>query len=205
MLLRYRSPGIESPAINAAKGVEHLEEEWLAILHWLQANRVDYVLVGPAAAAIRGDVGAKGPVTIVPAPYGRNLERLSRALWYAHARLRVGDQAREDLARDARDRDAAEGPQRGAADTTPVKLSAEKLASATRWTLRCGLYDLDVEGRNPGVPCYQELLYEATRFEPASELSVEVASPEDLERHALLRDAAGPEIRVTRNPRVEQS
>ncbi|MGI8428180.1 MAG: hypothetical protein ACR2OB_02505 [Solirubrobacteraceae bacterium] len=199
MLLRYRSPGIDSPALNVAKGLEHLEEDWIAVLHWLQSNRIDYVLVGPVAAAIRGDVGTKGPVMIVPAPYGRNLERLSRALWCAHARLRMAD-----TGPDGGGADSSERSQRETRETMAVKLSAEELASATRWTLRCGLYDVDVEARSPGLPCYQELLYEATRFEPASELSVEVASPEDLEHYAMARHGAAPEIRITRNRGTEQ-
>lgn len=187
MLLRHRSPGIESPAINTTPGFEHLEDDWIAVLHWLQANRIDYVLVGPAAAAIRGDRNATGPVMIMLAPYGRNHERLARALFSAHARLRV-------------DGDTADLMQRGAPGTVPVKLSAEKLGSGTRWALRCGLYDLDVEGLIPGIPRYQELLYEAGRFELAPGFSVEVASPEDLEHHAhARRTGEAPEIRITRN------
>ena len=31
--------------------------------------------------------------------------------------------------------------------------------------LRCGAHDLDIEGPAPGLPTYQELLYEADRFE----------------------------------------
>jgi hypothetical protein len=190
MLLRHRAPGIEPGPANITKGFEHLGDA-IAVLRWLNANRIDYVLVGPVARAIRGDTAAKGPVAIVPAPYGRNLDRLVRALWSAHARLRLDDGA------DA----AAPGP-----ETMPVKMTAEKLVRGQRWTLRCGVHHVDIEGRPAGVPRYQELLYEAGRFEPAPEVSVEVASPEDTESYAHVgRTGVAPEFRVARNTQVEQA
>ncbi len=122
----------------------------------------------------------------MPAPYVRNLERLSRALWSAHARLRV------------------DGPTAPGQETLPVKLTAEKLAAGERWSLRCGSLDLDIEGRPTGAPSYQELLYEAVVYEPAPDVSVEVASPEDLERYSYARrTGVSPEIRITRTTQVE--
>ena len=59
------------------------------MLRWLKGNQVEHVLIGAAAEAIRGRAGAEGPVSIVPAPYGRNFDRLSRALTSAHVRMRV--------------------------------------------------------------------------------------------------------------------
>jgi hypothetical protein len=189
MLLRHRAPRIESRPANPTEGFEHLDEKWIAVLRWLKANRLDYVLVGPAAEAIRGDTGARGPVAIVPAPYGRNLDRLARALWSTHARLRI---------------DTALDGATAASETMPVKLTAEKLVRGQRWTLRCGEHDLDVEGRPPGVPRYQELLYEAGRYELTPELSVEVASPEDIEHYAhVRRTGVTPEIRITRSNSVK--
>ncbi len=183
MLLRHRPPGIEPGPPNTKQGFEHLDERWIAVLRWLQANRLDYVLVGPAARAIRGDSAAHGPVSVVPAPYGRNLDRLARALWSAHARLRI---------------DAGESTGTGA-ETVPVKMTAEKLIRGQRWTLRCGAHDLDIEGRPPGVPRYQELLYEAARFELAGDLRVEVASPEDVEHYEhMRRTGVAPEIHISR-------
>jgi hypothetical protein len=85
--------------------------------------------------------------------------------------------------------------------------------------LRFGGYDLDVEGagkRAAGAratpdgsvhaPGYQELLYEAGRFQLAEGLSVEVASPEDLEHFShVRRTGSAPEFRVMRGtPAVEQ-
>jgi hypothetical protein len=187
MLLRRRAAGIEPGPANTNAGFEHLSADSLAVLRWLQANRVEYVLVGPIGEAVRGLVGARGPVTVVPAPYGRNLERLARGLWAAHARLRLDVVAS------------------GASDTMPVKMTAEKLGRGQRWTFRCGTHEIDVEGIAPGAPSYQELLYEAARFQIAPDLGVEVAAPDDLERYAQIRrTGVAPEIRITRNTQVEQ-
>ena len=182
MLLRHRAPGIEARPTTPASTFRHLEPGALAVLRWLTENRVDFVLVGPVARAIRGDASARGAVSLVPAPYGRNLDRLARQLWSAHARLRV------DL-----------GEEAAGADTIPVKMSAEKLVRSERWTLRCGVHDIDIEGRPPGVPRYQELLYEAARFELAPEVTVEVGSPEDIEHYEhVRRTGVSPEIKITR-------
>jgi hypothetical protein len=162
-------------------------------LRWLAAYKVEYVLVGAVAEAVRGDTHVDGPVAVVPAPYRRNLERLARALTKEHARLRV-------------DAGAASG-----ADAAPLKLDHEKLAQNTRWTLRCGAHDLDVEGgmgagSQNGAPSYQELLYEARRFELEPELSVEVASPEYIEHFTQLRRTGSPpEIRIIRQNKDERS
>jgi hypothetical protein len=190
MLLRHRPPGIESVPPQPTKGFEHLDQRWIAVLRWLQANRIEFVLVGAAARAVRGEAKARGPVAIVPAPYGRNLDRLSRALVSAHARLRV---------------DAGPEGETAGAETMQVKMTADKLVRGQRWTLRCGAHDLDIEGRPKGVPSYQDLLYEAVRFELAPELAVEVASPEDIEHYDhLRRTGLPPEFRVARGASVEQ-
>ena len=189
MLLRHRVPRLESQPVAASKGFEHLDEHWIAVLRWLQANRVDFVLVGYVARAIRGDTKAHGPVAIVPAPYGRNLDRLARALLSAHVKLRI---------------DGAADPESAAAETMQVKITGEKLVRGQRWTLRCGSHDLDIEGRPSGVPRYQELLYEAVRFELAPGVTVEVASPEDIELYDhVRRTGISPEFRVVRNSSVE--
>jgi len=189
MLLRHRVPRLESKPTNTSKGFEHLDDRWLSILRWLQANRVDFVVVGYVGRAIRGDRTARGPVSIVPAPYGRNLDRLARALLSAHAKLRI---------------DGAAEPESPEAETMPVKITAEKLVRGQRWTLRCGIHDLDIEGRPGGVPRYQELLFESVRFDLAEDVSVEVASPEDIELYDhVRRTGVSPEFRVVRNPPLE--
>ena len=94
----------------------------------------------------------------------------------------------------------------------PVKLSSEKLARGRRWLLRFAGYDLDIEaaGKNAAgarggdgeavAPRYQELLYESNRIELSPGVSVEVASPEDLEHYFhVRRTGVAPEFRVIRN------
>jgi hypothetical protein len=181
MLLRRRSPQIDTRPIQPAQGFEHLAGESLAVLKWLKANQVEFVLVGPVAEAIRGGAGAPGPVAIVPAPYRRNYDRLSRALDSSHARPRPDADAKDTR------------------ESRPAKLGPEAFAAGQRWTLGDGPHNLDVEARPSGPPGYQELLYEAGRFELAAELSVDVASPEDIEHYGHVRKTgAVPEMRITR-------
>jgi hypothetical protein len=190
MLLKRSAPHIDARSVEPVHGLEHLKVEWIAILRWLRDSRVEYVLIGPVAEAIRGNARAAGPVAIVPAPYGRNLERLARALTSEHARVRSDQEA----------------------GNPALKLTAEKLALRTHWELRCGAHDIDVEGGvragddASGAPSYQELLYEAGRFEPESGLTVEVASPEDIEHFSHLgRTGVAPEIRIARLNQGEPS
>jgi len=202
MLLKHRPPGIDTTSVQLRPGLEHLEPASITVLRWLNANKVDFIVVGPVAHAIRGDTTAKGPVAIVPAPYGRNYDRLARALVAEHAGLRS-------------DRGLTGAGER--ADAVAVKLTADKLARGRRWLLRFGEYDLDLEGAGPRAagartvhgatqdggphaPRYQELLYEANRFLVADGVSVEVASPEDLEHFShVRRTGVAPEFRVSRN------
>jgi hypothetical protein len=184
MLLRRRTPRIRSGPANQTKGFEHLDDKWIAVLRWLQANKVEFVLIGPVGEAIRGDSHARGPVAIIPAPYGRNYGRIARALWAGHARLRL---------------DRRPKAQDGSDNTLPVKMTAEKLARGPRWTFRIGVHDLDIEAQSSSTPSYQELLYEAGRFQIADDVTIEVASPEDLEHYAFLRrTGVAPEIRISR-------
>ncbi len=156
----------------------------IAVMQWLIASGVDYVLVGAVARAIRGETDATGPVDIVPAPYGRNLDRLGLALTAVRASQRPT------------------GELIGAApitSTAALKLTADMLVRSERWQLRCGEHDLDIEGRPPGSPSYQELLYEAIRFRVSGDLSIEVAAHEDIEVYDhVRRTGLAPEITVTR-------
>jgi hypothetical protein len=182
MLLKRRTPRIQTTPTETNEGFEHLDTTALAVLRWLKANHVDFVLVGPVARAVRGQEYEPGPVAIVPAPYRRNFERLARALDATGASIRLDG--------------AGLG---GETDTTPTKLTAEKLGRGQLWTLRCGAYDLDIEAHVPATTSYQDLLYEASRFEPAPGISIEVASPEDIEHCAHVRRTGNaPEIRIMR-------
>jgi hypothetical protein len=194
MLLRRRAPGIDHRSATTTQGFEHLDAGWIAVLRWLNANGVDYVLVGSVAEAIRGRTDARGAVAIVPAPYRRNYDCLERALTAGKARQRV------------------ESALAGQPDTVPVKLTADKLGRGQRWSVRCGEHALDIEPLHaPAEPdpdsqpggagglSFQELLYEANRFEIAEGVSVEVASHEDIERYAhIARTGHAPTLRITR-------
>jgi hypothetical protein len=186
MLLRHRGPRLESAPPTPAAGHENLAPEKVAVLRWLSESRVEFVLVGSVATALRSGAPANGPVAIVPAPYGRNLDRLSRALTSAHARMRID----------------TGGVEQDTPDTMPVKMNAEKLLRGPRWPLQCGVHKIDIEGRGPGLPRYQELLYEAHTFELDPGLKVEVASPEDIEHYIHRRAAPPSEIRITRTTRT---
>jgi hypothetical protein len=185
MLLRRRPPQIDTSPIRAAQGFEHLAAEPLAVLKWLKANQVEFVLVGPVAEVIRNPAtraGASGPVAIVPAPYRRNFERLWRALDAAHGKPRP-DGGAKDLR-----------------ETRPAKLGPEACSGGQRWMLGDGPYYLDVEGRPAGASGYQELLYEAGRYEVAAGLSVDVGSPEDIEFYEhVRRTGQPPEMRISRS------
>jgi hypothetical protein len=186
MLLRTRVPSIDSAPVAAIKGYEHVPASSIAVLRWLNAAGVDYVLVGPVARAVRGDSGAQGPVAIVPAPYGRNLDRLTRALNAVHARQRFNSGSL-GIAVHVVTRQA------------PHRFTAEELVRAEHWSLRCGEHDLDIEGRPAGTPSFQELLYEAVRIELAEGVSAEVAAPEDIEHYAhVRRTGVAPQLVVSR-------
>jgi len=183
MPLFNRLPRIEHQTPNPTEGQEHLRPNWIAVLRWLQAHKVEYVLVGAVAEAVRGNTRIDGPVAVVPAPYRRNLERLARALNAEHARVRVDANGVSE------------------AEASLLKLDHDKLAENTRWTLRCGSHDVDIESgvgaASNGMPSYQELLYEASKFELEPDLIVEVAAPEDIEHFLQLRRTGKPpEIRI---------
>jgi hypothetical protein len=181
MLLRRRPPQIGTRPIRPAPGFEHLAPEAVAVIQWLKANQVEFVLVGPVAEAIRGGAGSPGPVAIVPAPYRRNFERIWRALDAVDARPRPDGGAKEGR------------------EIRPAKMNPGACPGGQRWMLGDGPHYLDVEGRPNGTPGYQELLYEAGRYELATGVSVDVASPEDIEHYAQVRrTGVPPELRITR-------
>lgn len=57
------------------------EAKWILPLQILHRHRVEHVVAGDAAGAAYGSSpAAQAPLTVVPAPYGRNLDRLTGAL-----------------------------------------------------------------------------------------------------------------------------
>jgi hypothetical protein len=182
MLLKRRLPHIDTTRpIEISRGFEHLDKNALAVLRWLKEHRVEFVLVGAVAEAVHSRSNTSLPVAIVPAPHQRNLERLARALNSAEARMR----------------DDGEAPDPHPSSTG--RITAQQLERDDVWTLWCGPYPIDIVGTAApansgasGASGYQELVYEASRFELSSEISVEVASPEDIEHYAHLRRTGKP-------------
>jgi hypothetical protein len=80
MLLRHRSRDNDTTPAAPSPGLEHLDQRSVTTLRRLIDARLDFVLIGPVAHAIRGELTAQGAVAIVPAPYLRNRERLSAAV-----------------------------------------------------------------------------------------------------------------------------
>lgn len=190
MLLKRRLPQIDTTRpFEPNPGFEHVDPGEIALLRWLEEHKIDYVLVGSAAQAVHTGSVTAGPLAIVPAPYRRNLERLARALTGTEARVR---------------NEWAFPP--GRAQDAPAQISASDLMRDQVWTLCCGPLPIDVIGTaapsangGPGASDYQELLYEATRCELTTDVSVEVASPEDIEHYAhLRRTGTAPQITISR-------
>ena len=147
------------------------------------ASGVDFVLVGAVAASIRGDSAARGPVDIVPAPYGRNLDRLAHALSSARAQERVHG-----------DRRVRAEPAQGTRSSSRPRCSCAPSAGSSDAAITTSS-----RGASPGSPSYQELLYEAVRFTVSAEVSVEVAAPEDIEYYDhVRRTGVAPEMTVSR-------
>lgn len=144
MLLRHRPDPVDERPESRTEGFEHLSDATVTVLRWLASNRVEFVLIGAVARAIRGERSALGAVTIVPAPYGRNQDRLERS--------------------------------------------------------RFAQQELEIVLRPEGAPPYQDLMYEATRFQITPELPVDVAAPEDIELYDhLRRTGVLPQMKLTRS------
>ena len=195
MLLKRRVPHIDTDRpIEIGPGFDRLNTNTLAILRWLKEHKVEFVLVGPVADAIHSHTRTSLPVAIVPAPFARNIERLARALNAEEARVRDEREALDPH------------------PSSPGRITPRQLARADVWTLWCGPHPIDVVGSTApassgatGASAYQELLYESNRFELGPELSVEVASPEDIEHYAHLhRTGRPPRMTVRRRGQPAQ-
>jgi hypothetical protein len=73
---------LQAPSYTPTPDADALSgEAWIHPLQILRRHRVEHVIAGDAAAAAYGRVPVESaPLTVVPAPYGRNLDRLSTAL-----------------------------------------------------------------------------------------------------------------------------
>jgi hypothetical protein len=146
-----------------------LPPEARRILRALQDVHVEYVLVGGLAAGLHGHSGGSHTVTIVPARFTRNLERLAKALHALDARVQTAgivDQANR------------------------VAVTSDSLRRLGRWsmTTRCGPLEIDFEP--PATAGHLDLFDDARRMACGEGVEVEVADMADLVRIAEMRLSA---------------
>ena len=136
------------------------DPDLIATLAALEAHRVEFVLVGDIANAIYSHGGVVAGVAIVPASYGRNAERLTRALESIQAEPGIAGRADPHLA-----------------DWRTVDL---------REIVRCSFMtmyaDVDLDFQPRGCNGYPDLFQDAARIELGAGARPHVASPEDLDR-----------------------
>lgn len=142
------------------------EPDPLEILRTLERHRVQYILIGAAAARIAGAPVVTEDVDITPATNRSNLERLAAALRELGARLRSAEDTR------------------GVA----FPIDAEMLRTAALWTLSTRHGDLDIAFAPSGTRGYDDLHREAVRTSLGPGVRVEVASLRDVIRS---KEAAG--------------
>ena len=137
-----------------------LDSLLLTTLGALQQHDVQFVLIGDVAEAIYNRGGFVSGVAIVPASYGRNVERLIAALQGIDAELGI-----------------AGTPANEAVDWRRADL--RDLAPCTFMTSGA---DIDVDFEPSGTRGYQDLFDDASQIQLAPGITPLVASPEDLER-----------------------
>jgi hypothetical protein len=139
-----------------------LDPKLLATLKTLDSHAVEYVLVGEVAEAIHDGGGFISGVAIVPAPYGRNVDRLACALKALLARLSDGQSL------DPRTTD---------------------LGASAPCTFKTAHADVELDFAPGGTKGYPDLFDDAARTPLAAGVNPHVASPQDLER--IKRGARG--------------
>lgn len=146
-----------------------LPPDAVALLARLDKAGVEHVLIGELAAALQGCPWSDPTVTIVPARYERNLDRLAAALSEVRAApLReVGGEGWE-----------------------PVPARLRRLE---RLSLSTMLGSLDVDFEPPATAGHLDLFENARRRTVTPGLEVQVAALEDLIRIAEIRSASGDE------------
>jgi hypothetical protein len=143
----------------------------LTLLHRLNEQRVEYVLIGELAAVLHGCPAGEQTVVIVPARFQRNLTRLARALGAVHARGR--------------------GP--AAAGASAPALTPSGLRALGHWRLASDFGALDIDFEPPATAGHLDLFENARRLAVSPDLEVEVASAADLVRIAEMRRDARDE------------
>ena len=139
-------------------------------LQALETHRVEFVLVGDLAAAIYNHGGFVPGVAIVPGGYGRNVERLMKALDGMGADLGIADRP----------------------DPRGLEWRRMDLREITPCTFMTTHADLDVNFKPPGTNGYPDLFEDASRVQLAPGARPHVASPDDLDR--MTHAAAPPPV-----------
>lgn len=149
-------------------GTLELDPALVVTLRTLEEHRVGFVLAGELAQAIHDDGGFVAEVTIVPAAYLRNSERLCAALVALDARL-AGS---------------------GDGSSQPADLREADLQVLSPCILQTPDVDVEVLFQPPGTGGYRDLFDEAARVPLAPGAAPLVAAPADLER---IRRAGAPQ------------
>jgi hypothetical protein len=147
-----------------------LDATLVATLAALQTHRVEFVLVGDVAHAIYDHGGIVSAVAIVPADYGRNVDRLAHALGTLNAELGIA----------------------GRPDPRGLDWRQMDLRELAPCTFMTAYADVDVDFEPAGTRGFRDLFQDADRFEVGRGVRPYVASLDDLDRvgHA---SAPGPE------------
>jgi len=132
-----------------------LDPKLLATLQTLESHAVEYVLVGEVADAIHDGGGFISAVAIVPAGYGRNVDRLASALKGLDAHLSNGQPM------DPR--------------TTDLRASAPCIFKTAHAAV-------ELDFAPGGTNGYADLFDNAARIRLAAGVNPHVASPQDLDR-----------------------
>jgi hypothetical protein len=139
-----------------------LDPTLLATLQTLEAQDVEFVLVGDVAEAIHNNGGFVSGVAIVPGAYSRNVDRLCTALLELDAELGIA----------------------GRRDERPLDLRRADLRELSPCTFMTSRADVDLNFEPHGTRGYRDLFDDASRIQLAPGVNPLVASPADLVRIA---------------------
>jgi hypothetical protein len=139
-----------------------LDPTLLATLQTLEAQDVEFVLVGDVAQAIYNNGGFVSGVAIVPGAYSRNVDRLCAALLELDAELGIA----------------------GRRDERPLDLRRADLRELAPCSFMTSKADVDLDFEPHGTRGYRDLFDDASHIRLAPGVNPLVASPEDLARIA---------------------
>lgn len=156
------------------------EPDPLKILGALERHRVQFILIGAAAARIAGAPVVTEDIDVTPATDKVNLRRLALALKELRARLRSPSDSRG----------------------VPFPVDGNMLRTADMWTLTTSAGDLDICFTPSGTRGYSDLQREASRTRVGPGISVSVASLRDVIRS---KEAAGRDKDLAQLPLLRRT